>query len=224
MLQENDFIEVEYTGKLKESGMVFDTTDKATAERADIFNPNAVYGPQIVCLGNGHLIKGLDKQLQGKEVEKTYTITLSPEEGFGKKSMEFIQLISTAKFRKEGIQPVPGMQLNIDGVVGTIKTVTGGRTLVDFNHPLSGRELVYEVQVKKVVTDSQQKVEAFTKHALGMPETAVTVSEGKATITTKIELPKEVQEKLTEELKKVIVDVKEVAYTAVKAQEKKKEE
>ena len=57
------------------------------------------------------------------------------------------------------------MQLNIDGVVGTVKTVTGGRTLVDFNHPLSGRELVYEVQVKKVVTDTQQKV----KHLQSMP-------------------------------------------------------
>lgn len=216
MLKENDFIEVEYTGKIIDRDQVFDTTDKTLAKESGIHNENAKYGAVIVCLGNGHLLAGLDKQLIGKEAGRSYDIILSPEEGFGKKRTDLIQLISTAKFKKQGIAPSPGLQLNIDGVVGTIKTVNGGRTLVDFNHPLSGRKLAYSVTIKKQITDAQQKVEAFIRLALGMPDTSVAFVEGTATVETNIEIPKEAQKTLTEGVQKVIPEVKELVFKQIK--------
>lgn len=211
MLKENDFVELEYTGKVKESGFVFDTTVKAVAEQHGIYNKQTAYGAVVVCLGQGQLLPGLDKALVGKEAG-TYTFELSPEQGFGRKNAAMLQLIATSKFKKENIVPYPGLQVNVDDAVGVIKTVTGGRTLVDFNHPLSGKELVYDVVVKKKVTDIKEKVTASLTLALGAAIADVVVHENKAAITLPFDLPKEAQEKLSENITKLIPEVNEVSY------------
>ena len=56
-------------------------------------------------------------------------------------------------FKKQGIMPEPGMQVNVDNMTGIIKTAAGGRCLVDFNHPLSGKDLVYTIKVNKIIED-----------------------------------------------------------------------
>ncbi|MCH8980513.1 hypothetical protein IH922_00675 [candidate division KSB1 bacterium] len=50
------------------------------------------------------------------------------------------------------------MQINIDGMMGIIKTAGGGRCLVDFNHPLSGKEVTYTIKVNKIITDDKEKL------------------------------------------------------------------
>lgn len=214
-LKENDFIEVEYVGKVKGNDMVFDTTDEKLAKESGIHNPNASYGAVVICLGNGQLLKGLDAGLIGKDVGK-HTIEISAEDGFGKKTAEMIQLIPTNKFKKEGLRPMVGMQINVDGMYGIVKSVSGGRTLVDFNHPLSSKELVYDITINKIVTDAQQKTEAFIRLALGMKDTTVTLAEGKATVTTGMELPAEAQKHLTMGVQKVVPEVEEIVYQVAK--------
>ncbi|EFK97351.1 peptidylprolyl isomerase FKBP-type, partial [sediment metagenome] len=49
---------------------------------------------------------------------------------------------------KDSIRPMPGLPVNIDGMYGIIRTVAGGRVIVDFNHPLSGKEIVYNSKLK----------------------------------------------------------------------------
>ena len=212
-IKENDFIEIDYTGKLKDDNIIFDTTSEETARSAGIFNPNAKYKPMIVCVGHAQLLKGIDKAIVGKELNKEYTIPISAEEGFGKKNAELIQLIATPKFRKHGINPMPGLQVNIDNMIGIIKTVSGGRTMVDFNHPCAGKELVYTVKVKRIVTDTKEKAEAFLKMTLGEQIIkSVEVKEKKAEISTMIEMPEELQPKVTEQLQKCIPEITEVHY------------
>lgn len=221
MLKEQDFIEVEYTGKVKENGFVFDTTDKATAEQHGIYNKQAAYGSIVVCLGQGQLLTGLDKALVGKDLGK-FTIELSPENGFGKKNAALIELIATSKFKKENIVPYPGLQVNIDDAIGVIKTVTGGRTLVDFNHPLSGKDLVYDINVKREVTDTKEKVTALLTLALGAAIADVVVHDGKITVAFPFDLPQEAHEKISENIKKLVPEVTEIVYK--KKEEEKKEE
>ena len=45
-------------------------------------------------------------------------------------------------FKKENITTQPGLQITVDEAVGMVKTVSGGRVIVDFNHPLSGKDIV----------------------------------------------------------------------------------
>ena len=210
-IKKKDFIELEYTGKEKDSGDVFDTTDKAIAEKQEIFNKNMDYGPVIICIGESHILKALDERIEGKEIG-SYTFELEPEQAFGNKSAKLIQLIPTNKFKKEGINPVPGLQINVDGMPGVIKTVTGGRTLVDFNHPLSGKTVVYDINIKRKVTDDKEKLHALMKNKLGLMDIEIELAENEARVTTKYEVPKEIQEVLTANTKELIPSVKEVVF------------
>jgi len=159
-IKEKDFIELEYTGKLKEDNFVFDTTDEAVAKENDIHNPQMPYGPVIICVGAGSILPGLEKNLMGKEPGR-YKIELKAEDAFGKKDAKLLKIINTNVFKKAKIDPMPGLQVNIDGTIGLIKTVTGGRTVVDFNHPLSGKDVVYDVNISRMVTDSREKISAL---------------------------------------------------------------
>ncbi|MBU0980356.1 MAG: peptidylprolyl isomerase [Nanoarchaeota archaeon] len=217
-IKENDFVELDYTGKVKESGMVFDTTQEDVAKKNEFYNEKHQYAPVIICVGRGQLLKGLDKHITGKEVDKTYKIELKPEEAFGKKSAELIQLVPTAKFTKEKIRPEPGLQVQIDDAMGVIKTVSGGRTLVDFNHPLAGKELEYEIKMSRVITDLLEKVKAFLKIETGM-EPEVQLTEKDAEITFPIKAPEEVKERLTALIKNSIPGLGKVTYKVAEAKQ-----
>ena len=55
------------------------------------------------------------------------------------------------------IQPIPGLQLNIDGSFGVVKPSAADACLVDFNHPLAGKDLVYDVKINKIGRDDKEK-------------------------------------------------------------------
>src|SRR3989344_755574 len=113
-IKKGDFVEVEYTGILKENNFVFDTTDVKTAKENNIYNESMQYGTVIVCIGEGPLLRGLDEQLDGKELNKEFTIELSPEKAFGKKDGKLLKIVPASAFTKQKINPVPGLQINID--------------------------------------------------------------------------------------------------------------
>ena len=223
-IKEKDFVEIEYTGKITDSNIVFDTTSQSDAKAAGIFNPQTEYKPMIICIGQGHVLKGIDKFLVGKELGKDYTVELTPEEGFGKKRADLLQLIATQKFKKHGVNPVPGLQVNIDNTIGLIKTVTGGRTLVDFNHPCSGKNLKYTVKVTKAVTDMKQKVQAMATMLLGAQLiTTVDVKDNNASITLMFKLPDELAAKMTEKIKECVPEIAGIHYLEKKQDQAKKD-
>ncbi|OIO61578.1 peptidylprolyl isomerase [Candidatus Woesearchaeota archaeon CG_4_10_14_0_2_um_filter_33_10] len=227
-MKKGDFIELEYTGKVKDMDFVFDTTSEKEAKENNIHDAKASYDPVVICIGQGHVIKGLDEQLEGKELEREYKIELSPEQGFGKKNAKLIQLVATGKFIKQKINPIPGLQVNIDGMMGMIRTVSGGRTLVDFNHPLAGKELIYDFKINKIVKDDEEKLRALLKLQLNLKDIKVNIKEGNATIDLNIKqnLPKPIEEKLTEHIKELIPSIKKIEFKAIqfKAKEDKSKE
>ena len=227
-VKESDFIELEYTAKIAETGVLFDTTSAQIAKENGLYDEHMTYEPVIVSVGKRHVVSGLDKHLVGREVGKTYTVKIPPEEGFGKKNAKLIQLISTAKFKQQNLVPRPGMQVNIDGIVGLVKTVTGGRTVVDFNHPLSGRDIEYTFSVKRIIADLSEKVKAVLK-LLGINTNAIKVSvaDSAATIEFPEQVPDELKKDLEEKLKSTIADLKAVSFSvkaAPAAKESSKEQ
>ncbi|MBL7055254.1 peptidylprolyl isomerase [Candidatus Woesearchaeota archaeon] len=208
-----DFIEIEYTGKLKAEDIIFDTTDEKLAKENNIHQENSNYGPTIICLGENQILKGLDDQLIGKETEKEHTIELAPENAFGKKDAKLMQLIPTSKFSQQNIRPVPGLRLNIDGLLGTIKTASGGRNLVDFNHPFAGKDIIYKVKINKLVTDDKEKVKAYLEVSLNLKDLSLNIENSKANITLKKEFPKEVSEELSKKITELIPNIKKVEFT-----------
>src|SRR3989338_862489 len=214
-IKENDFVEIEYTGRLKESNAIFDTTDEKLAKDSGVFDENTEYGPVIVCVGKGQVLKGIDAALVGKEAG-SFKVELKPENAFGNKDGKMIQLLPANKFRKQGIQQMPGLQVNIDGILGTIKTVSGGRIMVDFNHPLAGRALNYEIKANRAVEDDAEKVKAMLKMQFGLKAESVNVEAGKASVEVKSEIRKEIQKSMIEKVKEAVKNVKEVEFSTVK--------
>ena len=86
-IKEKSFVELEYTGRVKDTNDVFDTTNEKVAKESDIHNKAYKYGPSIVCIGQEQLIKALDEELINKEIPGKYTIEVQPEKGFGKKML-----------------------------------------------------------------------------------------------------------------------------------------
>lgn len=201
VIKKNDFVELEYTGKTKDENFVFDTTKEQVAKDNNLFNEKIKYGPVIICIGQGFLLKGLENKLEGKELGK-YIIDLAPENAFGRKDSKLVQIIPFKKFIEQKINPVPGLQINIDGVVGLVKTAGGGRVIVDFNHPLSSKDVVYDVELKKVVTDPEEKVKAFLRPVLG--DVKVKLDNNTAVISFNHELPEEVKKEFSSKIKEVV--------------------
>ena len=158
-IKKNDFVEIEFTGKIKDTNQVFDTTIKADAEKANLKIKEIK--PFILSVGHKMLPGGFDADLEGKEVDKQYTLELSPENAFGKRDQKLVKMIPTKLFHEQKINPVKGLQLNLDGQVVKILSNSGGRTLVDFNTPLAGKDIVYEYKILKQVTEEDDKVNAL---------------------------------------------------------------
>ncbi|MBN1385637.1 FKBP-type peptidyl-prolyl cis-trans isomerase [Candidatus Woesearchaeota archaeon] len=209
MIKKGDFIEIEYSGYLDEEAgdsILFDTTIEKDAKEKGIHDEKMKYGPVIICVGEGMMLQGLEDALVGKDVGE-HQIKLDAENAFGKKSAKLIQLISTSKFKKQNINPMPGLEVNIDGMMGTVKTVSGGRTIVDFNHPLSGKNVKYLVKVLGKIDDKAKQISSYITTLLRVKEESFVVSaDGKnASVEFKkgIQLPHEVITEFEKKLRNI---------------------
>jgi len=205
MIKKNDFIEIEYTGRVQGTNKVFDTTNEKVAKENNIHNPNIKYKPIVICVGQNQIIPGLDKKLIGKDFKK-YTLTLPPEEAFGKKNPKLLQLVSASSFKKQNITPYPGLQVNIDGTMGTIRTITPGRIIIDFNHPLAGRTLTYKLKINKQIKGTKEKLDSLLQFF--SKDFKTEIKEGKAKIKAKI--PKQVHEELKKKITTLIPSIKKI--------------
>lgn len=162
MIKRNDFVELEFTGREKE-GNIFDTNKKEDAEKIGI----KITGKRfIVCVGQEMVVKGLDKEFEGKEIGKSYTIELSAKEAFGDRKKELIRLIPLKVFTDKKIFPKAGMVLTLDNHLVRIASSSGGRVLVDFNNPLSGKEIIYEFKIKQLIEDDKEKINSLLEYFL----------------------------------------------------------
>ncbi len=211
MIKNNDFIEIEYTGRFTDSNEIFDTTDIKIAKENDLFEEGseAKFAPLILCVGQGQVVKGLDKALVDKKLNEEFKVEVTAEEGFGKKDAKLMSLVSANEFKKQKVHPVVGMAVNIDDSMGIIRSVSGGRVVVDFNHPFSSKDLIYEVKILKIIDDRVEKIKLVTKNFFNI-ESEVEIKENKAEV--KFKLPANVpKESLNDEIKKVFADkIKEI--------------
>lgn len=159
-LQKGDFIEINFTGKVKD-GEIFDSNIKENLEKLHAGHDHPIEAkPFVFCLGQGMFLKGIDDFLIGKNIGE-HTIELQPENAFGKRDKEKIKRVPLQLFRQQKMNPVSGMTFNFDGMVGRVMAVSGGRVLIDFNNPLAGKEVIYEIKILKKIDNLNEKIKAF---------------------------------------------------------------
>ena len=196
MINQKDMIEIDLVIKDNTSKDVLDTTLQEVAKENNIFNSKIEYKPLKVIYGKGELLKAVEENIKDLEINKTKTFSLKKEFAFGERDPKLIQLLPLADFKKENINPVPGMYINTGEHQAKILNVSGGRVQVDYNHDFAGRDLEYTVTLKKIVTDDKEKVKALAeKYFYFVPSDKLEVNfkEKKVEVMLPIALPKETE-------------------------------
>ncbi len=219
-IQVHDFVEVDYTGKLPD-GSVFDTTSADVAAKSGIRSEKTSYGSLVICVGERQILPGIDAQLVGKEVGREYTMSLSAEQAFGKRDIKKMKIVPINNFQEHNLMPQPGLQVDVDGEIGFVTSVSGGRVIVNFNHPLAGKDVVYTVMVRRKIIDVKEKVEYYICSTFRLKKEAVkvVVVEGKATVDVPFVLPAQFFEAMSKRLQE-IVGLKEVEIIGKQVQQK----
>ena len=155
-LQKKDFIEIEFTAKVKE-GDIFDSNIKEDIEDIEL---KTKAKPFIFSLGEGMFLQGVEDFLIGKDIGE-HNIELTSDKAFGKRNPNLVQMMSIKIFAEQNVNPIPGAMFNFDGRIGKVLTVTGGRIMVDFNNPIAGKDVEYKVKVLRKVEDLNEKTKAL---------------------------------------------------------------
>ena len=215
-MDEGDFIRIDYVGRVSESDEIFDLTKENVAKENGIYNPEFKYGPIPVILGAHHVVKGLEDELMKMKIGKSKKVIVKPEDALGERKAELIKLIPLSEFKKRDIDPFPGMPIVENGMRGRVLSVSGGRVRVDFNHPLAGKTLVYDVEIKEKITDVNKKVMATLELFLKFEKDEINVRIDKETLEIKIgkdkDVPKTIKKMIADNATKWIKNIKKVIF------------
>jgi peptidylprolyl isomerase len=158
-LQKGDFILINYTAKVKETNEVFDTTIEETSKKEHLHKEGEIYEPKLVVIGEGWVLKALDESLTTMETNKTQSVEIPPEKAFGPRDPEKVKRVPLKQLLAKDVHnPTIGMRIDYGGKNATIRSIGAGRVLLDFNPPLAGKTLIYEVTVNKKLETNEEKI------------------------------------------------------------------
>jgi peptidylprolyl isomerase len=135
-----DTVRINYTGRLTD-GTQFDTSDGRP--------------PLQFTLGAGEVIPGLEQHVAGMEVGATSTVTIPSDAAYGPHHPEAVQTVERSTV-PDGIDLNIGTQLQARTPEGRVVPLTvvgldGDNVKLDANHPLAGKDLVFDVELVEIV-------------------------------------------------------------------------
>ncbi|MDT8305884.1 MAG: peptidylprolyl isomerase [Anaerolineae bacterium] len=113
--------------------------------------------------GAGHIIPGLERELYGMEVGDQKQVTVQPGDGYGERDDTRIQTVGRDAFQP-GAELESGMGVQMQdpqtGQVfqGTIGQVNADNVVIDFNHPLAGETLHFDVEIAGLRTATPEEL------------------------------------------------------------------
>ena len=156
---------VSFTGRELLEGKVFDTTSAAEAKKAGAYDEKRKYRPLTIILGESEMLPKVEEALAKMKAGESRKVLLPPSEGFGSRDRRFVIVMPLKNFLDQKINPVPGLviqgEINGRTQTGKVQSVSGGRVRVDFNHPLAGREIEYNVKIEREVKGKKDVAEAI---------------------------------------------------------------
>lgn len=103
--------------------------------------------------GSGSIIPGLEKALEGHASGDDVQVTLEAADAYGERNDEMVQSVPRETFKDVG-NVEPGMQFRVETEQGPmvvqVKDVEEEAVILDFNHPLAGERLHFDVNVMEV--------------------------------------------------------------------------
>jgi peptidylprolyl isomerase len=164
--KKGDFIQIDYTARVVETKKAFDTTIESVAKEEGLHKEGSLYEPILIVIGEGWVLKALDEGLENLNLKKKREIEISSENAFGKRDPGKVKLYPLRKLTSKGITPQIGTRIEVDGAFAIVRTIGSGRVLLDFNPPLAGKSLIYEVIVQKKLRTINKKITALIHRRL----------------------------------------------------------
>ena len=103
--------------------------------------------------GAGQIIPGLDKELIGMELSQAKQVTVAPEEGYGPVDPDAFSDVPLSDLPEDAREPgTPLMAQDAQGRTQRLRVhkVEGDTATLDFNHPLAGQTLIFDVKVLEI--------------------------------------------------------------------------
>ena len=188
--EKGDFVLIDYVAKVKETGEIFDTTMEEVAKKERLYKEGEIYEPKLVVIGEGWVLKALDESLPTLELAKTAPVEISPDKAFGNRDPEKIRLVPLRRLLAKNITPQLGMRVEFEGKLAIVRTMGAGRVQLDFNPPLAGKTLVYEVTANKKLETKEEKLNALIHRRIPQVDPSKFSVKTKKT-TLEIEVPED---------------------------------
>ncbi|MCF8296318.1 MAG: peptidylprolyl isomerase [Saprospiraceae bacterium] len=135
-----DKVKIHYTGKYKDN-KVFETT--------------VTDGPVEFEIGDGQAIPGLEEALIGMKIDEAKSVVLPPEKAYGEISKNLIFRLNKEEIFK-GVNLELGQIIEVPqddekSIVVKVIKLTDKTVTLDGNHPLAGKEVVFDIQLLDIV-------------------------------------------------------------------------
>ncbi len=123
-------------------------------DNGDMVDSNFERDPATFTVGDGNLLPGFEKALFGMLEGEHKTLVIKPEDGFGQRNPNNIQEIARNQFSPD-LELSEGLMLSFADaqkteLPGVVQRYDDEVVIVDFNHPLAGRDILFEVAILKI--------------------------------------------------------------------------
>lgn len=136
--------------KIENGKMVSILYSVKNQDTQEVIDQNTQSEPLEFLVGGSQIIVGLEKALEGMSVGESKEVVVSPNEAYGEYRVDYLQEVPREQF--EGIELKEGMTLFGHGEDGRsvqviVKSFNDESVMIDYNHPLAGKTLVFDVKV-----------------------------------------------------------------------------
>ncbi len=167
-IEEGDFVLLKMTARTQK-GKIFRVSSEEDAKKAGIYEEEKAkqgyYTPEFVIVGKpGFLNEGLTETLKDMNFFEKKSVRIPSTKAFGKRDPQKIERIGIAKFRKlnDGKNPEYGQDFtNKKGQRGVITNILQGKVIIDYNHPLAGQSIDYNLEIVDKIDEFSEKIEYF---------------------------------------------------------------
>ena len=139
--------------KIENGKMVSIQYSVKNQDTQEVIDQNSESEPLEFLVGSSQIISGLEKALQGLSAGECKEVIVAPQEAYGEYRVDYLQEVPREQF--EGIELKEGMTLFGHGEDGrsvqvTVKSFNDESVMIDYNHPLAGQTLIFDVKVLDV--------------------------------------------------------------------------
>lgn len=166
-MEKGDIIRIQFD-TFTDDGKLVETTDEKKAKDSGIYDEHFSYKPLTTIIGSGKLLKEFEESVEKANVGEEKEVVLPPEKAFGMRDTNDVRVSSYREVersikQREGNEAEPeiGRIVRIGDKYGKIMTITAGRVVIDFNHPMAGKTIKYSYKVIEKIEGDDKKIGAI---------------------------------------------------------------